>query len=127
MKNTNYIEINDVYFISTKVKEFNPNYRLVYDKSSKMYCVIDVVSLEKIITTAIYPSSLIINKLHQTKRENFKKLFEFIEISNKKIEEKNQQNIKENASDRFLEIAKYAESKGDPNLSQTQIRKIIKE
>ena len=116
MKNFNLTEINDIYFISEKIKTINKNFKLFYNQISKHYEIHDISQKD---------SFGLVKKLYYTNKENMKNLFEEIELNNNKLQERFENNTLEHSKLKMNEIFKYQYSNPGKSLSNKQIDKIL--
>lgn len=126
-ENFKMIKINDVYFISKKIRQYNPNYCLFYAQSLAKYVVYDLSKREIVITYDKYPDYGLINKLYITSRQNIDKYLGEIERRNHELELRQINKTISKAQDQICEVFSYAEKKGGETLSQNKIKKIISE
>ena len=126
-ENLKMTKINDVYFISKFLKNFNPNFCLVYLFELNKYAVFDTAKKQIVITYDRYPDYGILVKLKVTSRENIQKYLSQIEQKNLEIELKDVNKKIGEAKDQLCEVFSYAEKAGGGNLGQNQIKKIINE
>lgn len=119
------IYVHDIYFVSEKLKEFNPNFALFYNTQKKWYEIHDTgKSNSYVISFKGYPSYNLIIKLIKTKRENMKKLFEEIEIENNKLLMQATLSNVNDAKDMLSEVFNFASKKAG-ELTSNCIKKII--
>lgn len=126
-KYSNLVKVNDVYFISEQIKLIDNNYELYYDYKTRKYIVLDKYLNEIVLSSEEYPSYQTIKRLHITKRENFLKLLNEIEENNLKIEESNNKRLFDKANEQITELVNYTNQKGYIDLTNTEVREIIKE
>lgn len=120
----NLIKINDLCFISTKLKNINKNFELFFNTKNHFFEVHNTSKDNSfVITFSTYPNENLLLKLQKTRSSN-KNIFKEIEESNKKTEEKNNEILNDKVSDYFKEICNFAE-RNTSNISQNQIKKII--
>ena len=97
------IEIkNDVYFILDRLKEIDSNYQIFFNTKRKVFeihCKGQIGGSYCLTVPYKTLDSRTVELTLKTKRENYKKLFEEIEIENKKLETK-----------RYNEMVKKTES-----------------
>ena len=119
--------INDVYFISDRIKEINPNYKLFYNTYFNRFEVHDTSLQSGTLcnTFNAYPSAMYLEKLIKTRRENMAKLFQEIELANAKLDQERDEKFLDIASQQFKEISSYSSQKVGQNLTPSQIKKII--
>lgn len=120
----NLIRINDLFFISSKLKTINQNFELFFNTKSQFFEVHDISKEQSfVISFQKYPNENLIFKLQKTKTSN-KNIFKEIEQNNKIVEQKKQKILKNEISDCFHEICNFSE-KCTNNISKKQIKKII--
>lgn len=120
----NLIKINDLCFISAKLKNINKNFELFFNTKNNFFEVHDTSKDNSfVITFSTYPNENLILKLQKTKSLN-KNIFKEIEENNKKVEEKNNKILNDKVTDYFKEICNFAE-RNTSTISQNQIKKII--
>ena len=121
------IKIKDKYNIYKQIKNVNKNYKLYYSRLNSRYEIHDNSNHFCSLCLCISPENLnssVIEKLYKSKRENMKKYFLEIEEQNRKLEEKNVNNIISRAGDLMLDIFEYSNHK-NRDLSANDIKKII--
>lgn len=119
------IKINDVYFISEQLKTINKNFELFYNKNTNRFEVHNTKSARSfIVSFDKYPNPNLIYKTLKSMNSDIEEISKEIENHNTKIQEKNNLEILQTASDNFREILNFSE-KTNKELSQKQIKKII--
>lgn len=118
--------VNDIFFISERIKEINENYKLFYNKKLKRYEVHDFSNMLTLcVTYNKYPNDKLIKKLTLTKKENARRYIKEIEAENQKLEKENEMKILNNSLDKLNEVFHYAELNSTSDLSKEQIKYII--
>ncbi len=118
------IKINDVFFISEKIKSSNQNFELFFNKKTKQFEIHDTSKpISFVLSFSKYPNQNLIKKIHKTSTKN-KNIFKEIEQHNNSISEKKNKILTEKCSEYFDEILKFSE-KTNNNISEQQIKKII--
>ena len=126
MKNKYIIEINDVYFVSQLLQNFNKNFKIFYNTHLKQYEIHDTSLLNSfIISYKRYPDEGLICKLYQTSKENISKTMKAIDDMNEKISTAKNSLICDTSKEKMKEVISFATKKGDGNLSSTQIKNIL--
>lgn len=119
-------KINDIYFISEKIKEINKNYELFYNESEARYEVHNLDCYPSLcVTFEHYPDYRLYKKLLLTNSKNINKIVEEIELSNNKLIENEEQNLIDKANQEMKEIFRYSQTKTDFNITEKQIKNII--
>ncbi len=121
------IYINDVCFISKKLKNFNRDFRLCYSKKLEKYVVFNEKDRKIEITFNSYPNGDILQKLISTSFQNQEKLIEMIDENNKRIYSENENNQRLKSQCQLESVLNYQNSKPSFSLSQQQIKNIIGE
>ena len=126
MKFKNLIKINDIYFINEYLKKINKNFEIFYNTRLNKY-EIHNTSLKNsfVISYDKYPNEGLIVKFFKTSRENINKTLKDMEEQNDKITSYKNNLIYDNSKEKMKEIISFAQSKGDGNLSSSQIRNIL--
>ena len=127
MVKQNLKTINDIFFISNRIKKINKNYKLYYNLKTQMYEVHDISKPQHslCITTKDYPSFQILKTLIKSKKENMHSLFLEIEKHNKNIDQEKQQKTLDLSTQKFKEILNFSQNKTS-SLSREEIQKIIR-
>ena len=127
MSNLHLKEVKDMFGLSVRIKDINPNYRLFFNRLTLNYEIHDITNKFSSLCLIIKPNELnasIIRKLHITKREKMKDLFIEIDKNNKKLEDERLEKSIETASDLTSEIINYA-SHINRDISNNEIKNII--
>lgn len=105
--NFNQYELyKDQFNIYNLITLINKNYRLVFDKKNKIFCVLNIAKNYQICLKFKAFNKNIIFLLQKTKVENSKKLFDEIEKFNENLNKKYLNNKLEETADKFREITK---------------------
>jgi len=127
MINNKYLQkVNDVYFISSQIKEINPDLDLYFNISKNRYELHNRKENPSLCLTFFhYPDYRLIEKLIKTSKDNINSLIKEIDQNNQKLELNKESNLLSKAQDQLKEVFKYAEKQGNENLSLNQIRTIL--
>ncbi len=121
------MKVDDMYGIAKRIKMINRSYELFFNPRQEVYEIHDKSNKRGSFCLRIHPSELdsrVIGRLFETRRENMKKLFEQIEVQNRRLEQSKLEQIKQDASDHFDAIMDYAK-KSREEISGRQIQRII--
>ena len=119
-------EINDVYFINEKLKSYDENLKIFYNKKAKRYEVHNNnIRNSFVISFGKYPDEGLIQKFFITNKSNISKTLKLIEEKNSELETSKNNLVCDNSNQKIKEIITFATKKGDGNLSESQIRNII--
>lgn len=119
------IKINDIYFISTQIKNINIYFDIFFNTKTQLFEVHDTSKYDSfIISYNKYPDQNLIKKLYQTSKENSKKFLETIQNENNNLLKNINTKLINDAKDKFNEILSFAE-KSSNELSIPTIKKII--
>lgn len=121
------IYLDDVYFISELVKDFDKDFRLCFDPLSQTYMVVNKRTKEIVLTQKDYPSGEILYKLQYTSRSHFDKIFSQIEENNLKISLQIEQNTDLKSKCQLNEVCSYLTKNPSKDLTRNQIKNIIGE
>ena len=121
-----YLEkVFDLLFLYKRVKEINPDFELCKNLKTGAFEVHNFSNhKDSLVITSLYLDNRLIEKLKKTSADNAHKLFKWIDEENEKNEQKNLDNLVEDASNKLNEIAKYSFYKNE-DLTEEQIKKII--
>ena len=121
-----YLEkVFDLLFLYKRVKEINPNFELCKNLKTGRFEVHNFSNFkDSLVITAPNLDARLIDKLKETSADNAHKLFKRLDEENQKNEQKNLDNLVEDASNKLNEIAKYSFYKNE-DLTEEQIKKII--
>lgn len=118
------IKINDIYFISEKIKFLNQNFELFFNKKTNQFEIHDSSKNNSfVLSFSKYPNQNLLEKIEKTSTKN-KNIFKEIEEHNELLFEKKNKFLIEECSEYFDEILKFGE-KTNNNISEKQIKKII--
>lgn len=121
------IKTDDMYFISSRIKEINPYYELFFNAKTNKYEIHDLSNHICSLALIVPPFELdcrVIQKIYLTRRENMKKLFLTLEEENQKNEQKKLDNMITQSGELFSEICNYS-SNSRRELSHNQIKHIV--
>ena len=101
---------NDVYFISSRVKEIDKDYQIFFNTNRKVFEIHNKGQIGDSYCLTV-PYSLLdertVKNVRKTRVENRKKLFEELEKSNDLLEKINEKRILEDAKDQMYDAIKY--------------------
>lgn len=123
MKKLFYEEYKDNFNIYNLITLIDKNYRLVFDKINKCFCIINIANNNEICLKFNKFSLNIIKTLQKTRVENSNKIFKEIDNFNEKLREKNITNSKILVNDSIKELTNYL--KRTNSISQKDINAII--
>ncbi len=124
MNCSKYLEpYKDMFNIYNLITFINKNYILCYHKKLKCFCIINSAKNNQICLKFNNFHQNILKLLEQTKIENSKKLFKFIDEHNQILEENNNKFAKEKLSSAIHNLYDY--SKKTNQISNNDINKII--
>ncbi len=119
-----YEYYKDSFNLYNLIRKIDDNYRLVFDKKNKCFCVINIAKNNQICLNFANFNQNIEKYLKFTRVENSQKIFDFIENNNKLLESKQQKQTTSKTIDIIKEIDKFA--KASHSISKQEINKIIR-
>lgn len=121
------IKVQDIFFISERIKDINENYILFYNTKNHRYEIHDIANqiCSECITFFDYPTKEILFRLKSSNKQNMQKLLIDIEKHNEKLENERKTAQTNTAKDKLKAIINYAQTFACKDLSVSQIHKII--
>lgn len=118
---------NDLFFISSRIKEINNNYTLLFNALTKKYEVHDLSNHVCSLAISVFPHELderVIQKLFLSRKENMKNLFRSLDESNQKLQQNKLFKTSQMSKELLSDIVNYSSS-ARRELSQKEIRQIV--
>ncbi len=123
--NLHNILYNDLYNISNRIKQINPNYELYFNRKIKKFLIINSANNYEICLNFDNFNQNIENILKNSACNNFESLIKSIEDNNNKIELLQHNSTKEKTTEACLECINLINKSS--NISNNDINKIIGE